>query len=201
VTAARCGSLAWLLAGCRLGFDARIAPADAPPASDAAATDGTPDAPASPCFALYPSSNYLDGYSTGTTGRMQGLKLVSPSALHVTRIEVFTGEAAGQSMLGLWSHNPTADAPGTDLGTAAFTIALPDGWQGPDLAAPIDIPASTPFWMVWTLLDAAQSNIEHDMSPADAPEERGSSDGGATWDGPYFFYDFKLKLWCDGMHP
>lgn len=190
--------LALLLAGCRLGFDARAVPTDAP--ADATPDAGADAAPA-PCFALYPSNSYIDGYSTGITGRMQALKLVSPTALHVTRIEVFTGEVAGSSMLGLWSHAASTDTPLADLGTAAFTIALPDGWQGPDLAAPVDLPASTPFWLVWTLLDAAQSNIELDGSPPDAPEERGSSNGGASWDGPYYFYDFKVKLWCDGVHP
>ena len=56
------------------------------------------------------------------------------------------------------------------------------------------------MWFAWTLLNGAQSPIQA-MDPPTAQEEKNSFDGAMTWMGPYMLFDFKLRIWCDGMHP
>jgi hypothetical protein len=195
----RCLLFCIVLTGCgRWGFSERTAD-DLPDAPTAPADVPTIDAPFAPCVTAYDGPNYDDGVSTGPD--LMGVKIVAPQTLNVTRIEVFTGEVAGASTLALWTHSAATDAPSAAIGTGTFEVALPVGWQGAELATPIPIAAGTTFWMVWDMVNNAQSTIEvYTMIGPNLSQYRGSFDGGQTWNGP-FQTQIKLRLWCDGARP
>jgi len=184
------------LAGCRWGFDsAEVADASTEEDADAAIVDGRVS---TPCFASFDGPVYeLSAITSGDS--LAGIKLVIPASLNVTRLEVFTGEVDGTGTLGLWSHQPSTNTPGLDLGTSSFTVMAPLGWQGTDLAQPIFVAAGSTVWFVYRPVNGSQPSIEvyggaMSTNPA-ALEYRVSLDSGTTWAGPYRT-EWKLRMWC-----
>lgn len=149
-----------------------------------------------PCFAAGNTATFEDLISMGGPNLLVGIQdSTGNTPLTIHAIDVFTGERAGPSTLGLWSHDAANNQPLMDLGTGSFTISSANGWQGCNLPAPITLPANTTFWLVWGPQNGCQGSIEARNSSTGQPY-RGSFDGGQSWNGPFVAYDWKFRLWC-----
>jgi hypothetical protein len=150
-----------------------------------------------PCFAASDNLIFDDGISTGGPNLLIGIKETSGNVpLTVFAIEVFTGERPGPNTLGIWSHDAAGDRPLQDLGTGSFSASSPNGWQGANLPTPVTIAPNTTFWLVWGPQNGAQTTIERRNPNGAGQVYRGSFDLGQSWNGPFTFYDWKYRLWC-----
>ncbi|NJL29777.1 MAG: DUF4082 domain-containing protein [Thermoanaerobaculia bacterium] len=146
----------------------------------------------------YQNDNYLDNSFAG--GALLGIRWVPTSSVTVSRVEVFTGETTATNTIAIWSStgglNPEPDT--VIGGTASFTVALGNGWQGADLPVPVPVTAGQEYWVVW---DPVWQQLPVTDDPADIQQiYRGSWDGGNSWTGPWSFTDrrWKFRMFCDG---
>jgi len=148
-----------------------------------------------PCHAENDGGGFNDNVSMG--GALVGVRFVAPAGLSAARIEVFTGEKTGTSALALWSHDAAANQPAASLSSGSFTMALPNDWQGADLAAAVPLAAGNTYWVVWTPIGSCQASVDVPMATP-GQVYRGSFDNGQTWTGPFQFNDrhWKLRLYC-----
>jgi hypothetical protein len=191
-TTVACLALAAAACG-RFGFPASDAGADDSVDADADVGDGGVDA-AVLCFAQFDDEVFADGVSVGSPGELLAIKIVTPATtLDVIRLEVFTGEVTGGSTLGLWDHAVAGDEPGSVMTQNTFTIVPALGWQGADLAAPLQVAPSTTLWFVWTILNGAQASVRAN-GPGSTHKVRLM--GNTAWMGPYMIYQNKLRMYC-----
>ena len=100
----------------------------------------------------------------------------------IHRVEVFTGQVAAASRIGLWSHDVSGDQPDVALAGGDFTTVVPNGWQGADLETPVSMTAGTSYWIVWEMPKSSQISR---TATGDMVTYKASDDAGASWTGPW----------------
>jgi hypothetical protein len=135
--------------------------------------------------------------SMGGPNLLVALKAKAATVLVATRAEVWTGEAAGTNSIALWSHDPIGDKPAQALSTASWSMTRINGWQGANFASPVVLPANADFWLVWAPVNGAQASIQINNYPG-GTVQRGSFDGGQSWNGPYTSTLWKYRVFCGG---
>lgn len=125
-----------------------------------------------------------------------GIQLMAEEDIAVQGAQVFTGERTGGSTLEIWSHDASADAPGTKLAGGSWTIGEPLEWQGANFEESVAIASGETYWVVWHQLSRAHSSFG-DASDPDSVNVpyRPSTDGGATW-GDRFEGPFRVQVLC-----
>lgn len=123
---------------------------------------------------------------------------LSPATGPVTVAEarIFTGLVTAESQLGIWSHNPTQNAPAAPLGEASFTVKSSLGWQGAAFTAPVELQAGQTIWLVWDAPVGAQMPWAPPKSYVGQPH-RISYNGGSSWMSQVFQSSashFKIRL-------
>ena len=149
------------------------------------------------CQSLSNNNIFQNNNSMGGPNLWLGLKLqTSATPLVATRVEMWTGEQTGTNSVSLWTHDAVNNKPLVNLGTASWSMARPNGWQGANFSAPILIAPTTTFWLVWAPINGAQSSIE--VAGVPGPEYRGSFDNGQNWNGPFSMNLWKYRIYCGG---
>lgn len=133
-----------------------------------------------PCGGANLGPGFVDNSSTG--GPWIAFRFRPAADQTVFRLEVFTGEAAGQNVLELWSSDPVTDAPSARLATARWDQARENGFQGAELDVPVEVAAGVDHWVVWQPVGGSQSPFD---VGGDAIDYRGSPDQGRSWNGPF----------------
>jgi len=157
-----------------------------------------------PCYADFPSANYLTGWSMGGPGLTVAIKLKSTSLLVITRIEVHTGGKTGQSTMLVYSHDSANNQPLSTLGSGTFTEVTTIGWQGANMTAPILVLPNTDFWFGWQPVGSEMTPTEGygtNPPPTGAQVYRGSFNNGGSWNGPFTQHQWKIKIFCGGQTP
>lgn len=146
---------------------------------------------------------FFDGAVMG--GPLVGISWTPAATATLSRIEVFTGEAAGASFLAVWSDD--GGAPGAPLAalsvTGAFAISPPNTWYGADLLSPVNVTGGGSYWIVWDPAGSEQcscTDIATDVQQTYWGSFDGDVNGGANWFGPFSFPDrrWKFRVFCDG---
>ncbi|HKI05251.1 MAG TPA: DUF4082 domain-containing protein [Thermoanaerobaculia bacterium] len=149
----------------------------------------------------YSNTTHLNNVSMG--GPMVGISWIPSTTGMVNRIEVYTGEVAGQNSVALWSDN--GGAPGQPLAALswsnAYNITLGKGWQGADLLTPVAVTSGQKYWIVWDPAGGEQAPVT--STPTDTQQTywgsfSGNVQGGAAWSGPFSFTDrrWKFRVFC-----
>jgi hypothetical protein len=149
-----------------------------------------------PCWGLNDDLVYDSKISTGGPNLSIAFKIRLPSSIPAQRLEVFTGKRAGAGSVAIWSHDSSGNKPKTKLTSGSYTQNTTVTWQGANLATPQVLIANTDYWFEWSMPNGSQSPIKQ-RNPSNAGiQYRGSFDGGKTWNGPFTFYDWKLRIFC-----
>jgi hypothetical protein len=148
------------------------------------------------CHVENDGNNYNDNVFMGAV--LLGVEFTAPSSFSVNRIEVFTGEAAGNNSVAIWTHDSVNNQPGTPISTGVWSMSATDSWQGANLPSNAPIVSGTTYWMVWGVVGGSQASIDLPMVTLGQPY-RGSFDNGQTWNGPFQFNDrhWKFRLYGD----
>ena len=117
----------------------------------------------------------------------------APEDAEVTALEIFSGEAVGETAMALYSS--VGGDPGERLGRGGFGLQRAVGWQGAQLDVPVRVVADTDYWVVWETIEGAQTPFEDGGEPV---VYRGSFDQGATWRQP-FGAGVKFRVFCCGL--
>jgi hypothetical protein len=150
----------------------------------------------------FANDNFADNISMG--GPLVGIEWIPATSATLSRIEVFTGEAAAPNQLAIWSD--AGGAPGQPLGSLAytppFTTSTTNSWQGADLNAPFTIAAGTKYWVVWDPSGGEQASASADVGDLQQNywgSNSGDVTGGASWFGPFSSTDhrWKFRMFCD----
>jgi hypothetical protein len=147
--------------------------------------------PASVCLSFNDTGS-ASGSTMGGPGLTLGMQFVAPTAMTVTSIEVYTGDATGLNSIGVWSHDPAINAPDAVLRDGSWTMVSTPSWQGATLTTPLALSAGTTYWVGWEPINGALASL------ADAGSDlsyRGSFDAGATWNGPYTA-PWMFRIYC-----
>ena len=137
-----------------------------------------------PCHAEYGDNAFSDNVSMGGPGLTLAIRFVAPASFNATSIQVFTGEAAGQNSVQIWSHDAGLNQPSAVLSSGAWSMSAANGWQGAALGASVALTAGTSYWLGWSPINNAQASV--DTAPAGNGQlYRGSWDGGQSWFGPF----------------
>jgi hypothetical protein len=154
---------------------------------------------ATECFDCAPSCTVVGGMNTGDdyddtwTNEEKWIAWVyTPTeAMVIHRVEVFTGQVAAASRIGLWSHDVSGDQPDVALAGGDFTTVVPNGWQGATLETPVAMTAGTSYWIVWEMPDNSQTSR---TATGDMVTYKASDAAGAAWTGPWSEED-KFRLY------
>ena len=138
------------------------------------------------CAAVNPGDLYNDGCLMG--GPPLAFAHTTGAALEVARVEVFTGEVAGNQSVALATN--AGNQPGVELGAAPFLGSAQIGWQGGSFDAPIALDAATQYWVIWDPQGNEQCSIQEAGTQV---TYRGFIDG--AWNGP-FTGAWKYRLLC-----
>ena len=145
----------------------------------------------------YANDNYLDNSFAG--GSWLGIRWVPTSSVTVSRVEVFTGETTATNSISIWSSTGGINPEPASVigGTATFSVALGNGWQGADLPVSVSVIAGQEYWVVW---DPVWQQLPVTDDPGDIQQVyRGSWDNGASWTGPWSFPNrrWKFRMFCE----
>lgn len=143
--------------------------------------------------ANFDTFTYANGTSMGGPNLLVAIKTTVPSAFVATRVEVFTGERSGTNTIALWSHDPTLNQPLVPLGSGTWQMGFTNSWQGAPLATPVSLTANQDIWIVWAPQNGSQASVQG--TGVGAQPQRGSFDGGLTWNGPYQSNQWKFRIW------
>ena len=146
---------------------------------------------AEPCDGPNLGPGFNDGSQTG--GSWFAFAWRSQEASEVSALEIFSGEAVGETAIALYSS--VNGDPGVQLGRGGFGLQNAVGWQGAQLDMPVRVEADTDYWIVWETVAGAQTPFEQGGVPI---VYRGSFDQGATWRDP-FQAGVKYRVFCCGL--
>ncbi len=152
------------------------------------------------CYSENGGPEFSDGMSV--VAGLLAVKFSPDSSVVVNRIEVFTGEVAGNMTLGIWSSDTLEDEPESPIGTGGFTVSPTKGWQGADLSPSTPLDPSLDYWLVWGTLNGAQGSNDPEKAFL-GQVTRFSGDGGANWSpqNQSFERHFKFRLICGCSGP
>ncbi|MFY9345175.1 MAG: hypothetical protein WAT39_21980 [Planctomycetota bacterium] len=137
---------------------------------------------------------FSNGTSMGGPNLLVAIKTTIPTAFVATRVEVFTGERTGTNTIALWSHDAALNQPQAPLGSGSWQMGFTNSWQGALLTAPLPLAANQVVWVVWAPQNGSQASIQA-IGGAGAQQQRGSFDGGLTWNGPFQSNQWKFRIW------
>jgi hypothetical protein len=136
---------------------------------------------------------FANNVSMGGPNLLVGFRTSVPTAFVATRVEIWTGEGTGQNTIAIWSHDPTLNQPLAPLGTGTWRMGSTNGWQGAPLATPVPLAAAQDVWIVWGPVNGSQASVAG--TGVGAQPQRGSFDGGLTWNGPFQQNQWKFRIW------
>lgn len=136
---------------------------------------------------------FANNVSMGGPNLLVAFRTTVPVTCVATRVEVFTGERSGLNTITLWSHDPVQNQPLSPLGGGSWQMGFANGWQGAPLTTPVVLTASQDIWVVWGPQNGAQASVQG--TGAGAQPQRGSFDGGLTWNGPFQSNQWKFRIW------
>jgi hypothetical protein len=143
--------------------------------------------------ANFDTPTYANGISMGGPNLLVAFRTMVPSSFVATRVEVFTGEGTGTNSIAIWSHDQVLNQPLAPLGSGTWAMGFTNGWQGAPLAAPVALATGQDVWIVWGPINGSQASVQG--TGAGAQPQRGSFDGGLTWNGPYQTNQWKFRIW------
>jgi hypothetical protein len=136
---------------------------------------------------------FADAVSMGGPNLLVAFKTTMPATVVATRVEIFTGEGSGSNTIAIWSHDPVNNQPLASLGTGTWTMGNTNTWQGAPLPAPVVLTTGQEVWLVWGPVNGSQASVQG--TGAGAQPQRGSFDGGLTWNGPFQSNQWKFRIW------
>ena len=136
------------------------------------------------CHAEYDGNAFSNNTSIGGHNLTIVVQFVAPTSFNATSIEVFTGEASGQSSVQIWSHNAGLNQPGSVLSSGSWSMSAANSWQGASLASAVSLSAGTIYWLGWSPVAGAQSSVDMTIA-GNGQIHRVSPDGGQSWYGPF----------------
>lgn len=138
---------------------------------------------------------FNDGFFVGPSS-IAAVRVTAAFAMSASGLEVFSGETPGDAKVAIWSDDAALGKPLAKLAEQTFTLVAAKGFQGADFHAPIPINAGQVFWVSFVLPFTAQSPLDETKSSL-GQVYRTSSDGGASWNGPFQFntshYKFRIR--------
>lgn len=143
--------------------------------------------------ANFDTLTFANNVSMGGPNLLVAFKTTVPSTFVATRVEVFTGERSGVNTIALWSHDAVQNQPLAPLGSGTWQMGYTNSWQGAPLATPVVLTANQDIWVVWAPQNGAQASVQG--TGAGAQPQRGSFDGGLTWNGPFQSNQWKFRIW------
>jgi hypothetical protein len=154
-----------------------------------------PLAAQSPCSILQADFNtptYAGNISMGGPNLLLAIRLTAPITYVATRIEMFTGNGVGSNTVAIWSHDAVNNQPLAVLGQGSWLMSRIRGWQGANLTQPVPVLQAQVIWLVWAPINGAQASVEG--TGAGAQPQRGSFNGGQTWNGPFQSNQWKFRI-------
>jgi hypothetical protein len=150
-----------------------------------------------PCFAMNDQSTSVSNaiYAMGPQPNVYGWQFTSPTTLVVQSARIFTGNNYASQVglymrLELWSHDPVTNLPLARLASGTWQHHVAISWQGANLDAPVVVPASTPFWIVF--VDPAWSTVPTQPGGATMPYARFANSVWVTANASAL----KIRLYC-----
>ena len=143
------------------------------------------------CHVANDGPNYEDLSSTGNA--WFGIQFTAPASFAADRIELFTGEISAASAIDVWTHDAQTGLPGMPLSSDPFSIQPPNGWQGANLASPVQLTANQTYWIVWHAVLGAQASLDH-PGPVNGAMWCVSTTQGQSWIGPAQSTDRQWKF-------
>lgn len=147
------------------------------------------------CWQENGGPTFNDGFFVGPSS-IAAVRVTAAFAFSASGLEVFSGETPGAAKVAIWSHDAALGKPLAKLTEQSFTLVASKGFQGADFHAPIPIAAGQVFWVAFSLPFTAQSPLDEAKSSL-GQVYRTSSDGGASWNGPFQFntshYKFRIR--------
>lgn len=153
------------------------------------------------CFAMYDDAKYDNRISTGGPNLLIGIKVRVTAPVAAQRLEVLTGKRSGSGSLAIWSHDAAGNKPGTKLAGNPYLQSAAIGWQGANLDTAQLLLPNKDYWFVWGMPNGSQSSIRQRHASRQGQLYRGSFNGGTSWNGPFSFYEWKLRVFCCKKFP
>jgi hypothetical protein len=143
--------------------------------------------------ANFDNTVFANNVSMGGPNLLVAFRTQVPTSFVATRVEIWTGERAGLNTIAIWSDDPVLNQPQTVLGSGQWEMGFTNGWQGAPLASPVPLSTGQDVWIVWGPINGSQASVQG--TGAGAQPQRGSFDGGLTWNGPFQSNQWKFRMW------
>lgn len=141
----------------------------------------------------FDNATFANNVSMGGPNLLLAIKTTVPTTFVATRVEMFTGEGTGVNTIAIWSHDATLNQPLAPLASGSWSMGYTNTWQGAPLTSPPVLLSGQDVWIVWGCVNGCQASVQG--TGAGAQPQRGSFDGGLTWNGPFQSNQWKFRIW------
>lgn len=148
-----------------------------------------------PCFKMFDDAVFDDRSST-SGGLILAIQIQVTQPVAAQRLEIWTGESSGTTVLSLWSHNSTTNTPAALLSSGSFAQSTTKAWQGANLARSTLLLPTQKYWFAMRLDRSSQISARGRAANNSGQPYRASRDNGQSWGNEFRQWEWKLRIFC-----